>query len=103
MKYVLTWRERPGGSYADYEGAQKRVLTVFQKWEMPKALNFQQFLVRIGEFGGYAVIDTDDPSQIHRMTTVFAAFEFRLEPVLEIADAVAAESAAIHWRDSLRM
>ena len=29
VKYVLTWWERPGGSYADYEAAQQRVLGVF--------------------------------------------------------------------------
>ncbi len=29
MKYVLTWWERSGGSHADYESAQKRVLHVF--------------------------------------------------------------------------
>jgi Protein of unknown function (DUF3303) len=102
MKYVLTWWERPGGSYADYESAQKRVLSVFQKWEMPASLRFQQFLVRIGEFGGYAVIETDKPEEIHRLTTAFAVFRFRVEPVLEVADAVATEAAAIGWRDSLR-
>ncbi len=102
MKYVLTWWERPGGSYADYESAQKRVLSVFQKWEMPASLRFQQFLVRIGEFGGYAVIETDKPEEIHRLTSVFAVFRFRVEPVLEVADAVATEAAAIGWRDSLR-
>jgi muconolactone delta-isomerase len=102
MKYVLTWWERPGGSYADYESAQKRVLSVFQKWEMPASLKFQQFLVRIGEFGGYAVIETDKPEEIHRLTSAFAVFRFRVEPVLEVADAVATEAAAIGWRDSLR-
>lgn len=35
VKYVLTWRERPGGSAKDYEEAQQRVLSVFSKWEMP--------------------------------------------------------------------
>lgn len=102
MKYVLTWWERPGGSYADYEGAQKRVLSIFQKWEMPASLHFEQFLVRIGEFGGYAVIATDQPADIHRLTSAFAVFQFRLEPVLEVADAVATEAAAIHWRDSIK-
>lgn len=102
MKYVMTWWERPGGSYADYEAAQKRVLTVFQKWEMPSALKFEQFLVRIGEFGGYAVIDTDQPAELHRLTTAFAVFRFRIEPVLDVGDAVAVEAAAIGWRDSQR-
>ncbi len=29
MKYVVTWRERPTGSVAEYEAAQKRVLEIF--------------------------------------------------------------------------
>jgi hypothetical protein len=101
MKYVMTWWERPGGSYADYESAQKRVLGVFQKWEMPGSLNIQQFLVRVGEFGGYAVIETDKPADLHRLSTVFAVFKFRFEPVLDVGEAVATEAAAIAWRDGL--
>ena len=100
MKYMLTWWERPGGSHADYEAAQKRVLSVFEKWQMPESLHFHQFLVRIGEFGGYAVIETDKPSDVHKVTTIFAAFQFRLEPVLDVMDAVAVESEAIAWRDA---
>ncbi len=100
MKYVLTWWVRPGGSYADYEAAQKRVLGVFQKWEMPASLNIHQFLVRIGEFGGYAVVETTQPADIHRLTSVFAVFQFRLEPVLDVMEAVAVE-AAVAWRDGL--
>ena len=101
MKYVLTWWERPGGSHTDYEMAQKRVLEVFQKWEMPKSLTFHQFLVRVGEFGGYAVLETDDVTEIHKLTTAFAVFRFRLEPVLDVMDAVTVEVEAIGWRDSV--
>jgi uncharacterized protein DUF3303 len=100
VKYVLTWWERPGGSHADYEAAQKRVLTVFQKWQMPASLKFHEFLVRVGEFGGYAVLETDTLADIHRLTTTFAVFQFRLEPVLDVMDAVAAESQAIAWRET---
>jgi hypothetical protein len=100
MKYVMTWWERPGGSYRDYEAAQKRVLEVFQKWPMPDSLTFHQFLVRVGEFGGYAVIETDKPEDLHRLSTAFAVFQFRFEPVLDVMDAVAAEADAIGWRDA---
>ena len=101
MKYVLTWWERPTGSFGDYEAAQKRVLGVFQKWEMPKSLNIQQFLVRVGEYGGYAVIETDNVQDIHKLTSTFAIFQFRLEPVLDVMDAIAVEAAAIAWRESV--
>lgn len=102
MKYMLTWRERPAASAADYEAAQKRVLEVFQQWEMPESLTFHQFLVRIGEFGGYAVIETDKPEDIHKLTTTFAVFEFNLEQVLDVMDAVSIEVEAIQWRDSVK-
>lgn len=101
MKYVVTWWERPAGSHADYEAAQKRVLGVFQRWEMPASLVFHQFLVRVGEYGGYAVVETDQPADIHRLSSTFAVFQFRVEPVLDVMDAVAVEAAAIAWRDSL--
>lgn len=100
MKYVLTWWERPGGSYADYEAAQKRVLNVFQNWEMPESLDIHQFVVRVGEFGGYAVLETDNVADVQKLTTTFAVFQFRLEPVLDVMDAVAAESEGIAWRES---
>jgi hypothetical protein len=101
MKYVLTWWERPAGSPADYEAAQNRVLSIFQKWQMPASLQIHQFVVRVGEYGGYAVLETDNLPDVHRLTTVFAVFQFRLEPVIDVMDAVAAESAAIAWRDSI--
>jgi hypothetical protein len=100
MKYVLTWWERPGGSYADYEAAQKRVLDIFEKWEIPESLTFHQFLVRVGEFGGYAVLETDDLAEVEKAIATYAVFQFRLEPVLDVADAVAAQAEGIAWRES---
>ena len=100
MKYVLTWWERPGGSYADYEAAQKRVLNVFQDWEMPESLNIHQFVVRVGEFGGYMVLETDNVADVQKLTTTFAVFQFRLEPVMDVMDAVAAEEEGIAWREA---
>jgi hypothetical protein len=100
MKYVLTWWERPGGSFADYEAAQKRVLNVFQNWEMPESLDIHQFVVRVGEFGGYAVLETDNVADVQKLTTTFAVFQFRLEPVMDVMDAVAAEEEGIAWREA---
>jgi len=101
VKYVITWWERPGGSYADYESAQQRVLKLFQEWEMPESLKIHEFLVRVGEFGGYVVLETDQLVDVHKLTTTFAVLKFRIEPVLDVMDAVAVESDAITWRDSV--
>jgi len=96
----MTWWERPGGSYADHEAAQKRVLDVFQNWEMPESLNIHQFVVRVGEFGGYAVVETVDLADVEKLTTTFAVFRFRLEPVMDVMDAVAAQAEGIAWREA---
>jgi|SRR5688500_1706142 hypothetical protein len=98
MKYVLTWHERPAASAADYEAAQERVLAVFQNWKMPESLTIHQFVVRVGEYGGCMVLETDKPGDIHFLTSTFAVFQFKLEPVMDVMDAVAVEVQAIDWR-----
>jgi hypothetical protein len=35
MKYMISWFERPQGSAAEYEAAQKRILEVFGQWKAP--------------------------------------------------------------------
>ena len=39
-------------------------------------------------------------SAIHQLTSTFAVFRFRVEPVVDVMDAVAAELEAMKWRDS---
>lgn len=98
MKYVIGWRERPAGSARDYEAAQERLLDIFKDWKMPASFAVQQFVVRVGEFGGYMVVETDKPTDMHYAASVFAAFEFKVEPVIDVMDAVAAEVQAIEYR-----
>jgi hypothetical protein len=98
MKYALTWYERPTASAKEYEAAQERVLAVFQNWKMPESLTIHQFVVRVGEFGGYIILETDKPSDIQFLTTTFAVFRFKLEAVMDVMDAVGAEVQAITWR-----
>jgi hypothetical protein len=83
-------------------GYQKYVLRwVFRQWETPKGITFHQFVVRVGDWGGYAVIEAENLSDIHLLTTAMAAFTFRLEPVVDTMDAVAVELQAMAWRDEL--
>ncbi|MDQ1436221.1 MAG: hypothetical protein QOF59_3037, partial [Actinomycetota bacterium] len=60
-----------------------------------------QFVVRIGDWGGYAVVETDNIAEIHVLTTALAAFSFRVEPVIDVMDAVAIELQAMAWRDAV--
>lgn len=100
MKYMMSWRERSFGSAREYEAAQEHILQMMQHWTAPDSITFHQFLVRLGEYGGYAVVETDDLSALHQMTSTFALFAFTIEPVIEIGEALAAEGAAVAFRQS---
>jgi len=101
MKYVMRWSERSYGSSAAYEEAQEHILGMMQHWQPPADVTIHQFLVRVGTYGGYAVLETDNPAALHQLTSTFAIFEFSIEPVLDIGDALGAEGAAIAWRKSI--
>ena len=100
-KYVLRWEERPGAGPAEYEAAQTRILDVFRKWDTPAGVTFHQFVVRVGDWGGYAVLEADNLADIHLISTALAAFTFRLEPVIDVMDAVAVELQAMEWREKV--
>ncbi len=102
MKYMITWLERPQGSATEYENAQRRILDVFRKWEAPANFKIEQFLVRVGDWGGYMLADCDDPATVHKFCSTFPAFEFQARPVIPVEDAVRVELEAISWRDGLR-
>jgi hypothetical protein len=99
MKYVVSWRERPAASSRDYEAAHERCLEIFSdKWKFPESVKILQFVVRVGDYGGYIVMETDTPTDIHYFTSVFALFEFKVETVVDVMEAVAAEKKAIEYR-----
>src|SRR3954453_13784399 len=99
QKYVLRWEERPGAGPSEYEAAQSRILDVFRKWDTPKGLTFHQFVERVGDWGGNAVIETDTPPEVPVLTPAHAAFTFRLEPVIDVMEAVAIELESMAWRE----
>jgi hypothetical protein len=98
MKYVISWRERPAASFRDYEAAHERVLTIFKDWKMPASFAVRQFVVRVGDYGGYMIVETDKPADVHYFTSAFAVLEFKVEPVVDVMDAVAVEVQAIEYR-----
>ena len=68
---------------------------------MGDAGELDQFVTRVGEWGGYLVVETDQPGDIQKLSTAYATFRVRVEPVMDVADAVAVEMEAMSWRDSL--
>lgn len=67
---------------------------------MPETLKINQFLVRLGEWGGLMLIATDDAAALQKMTFVFPAFAFSVAPMLPVGEAVQVEIEAIACRDS---
>ncbi len=105
MKYMLSWFERPQGSPIEYENAQKRILEVFSQMAERKATaNFkiEMFVIRVGDWGGYMLVDCEDPLTVHKFCSTLPAFEFQARPVIPVEDAVRVELEAIAFRDGLK-
>ena len=83
---------------SSHPGSCVAVLGIFKDWKMPASFAIHQFVVRVGEYGGYMIIETDKPTDIHYLTSIFAVFEFKVEPVVDVMDAVAVELKAIEYR-----
>jgi hypothetical protein len=73
-------------------------LRIFKDWQMPASFKIHQFVVRVGEYGGYMILETDKPIDMHYVASVFAVFEFKVEPVVDVMDAVTVEVQAIEYR-----
>ena len=70
MKYMISWFERPQGSPMEYENAQKRILEVFTQWKAPDNFKIELFVVRVGDWGGYMLVDCDDPLTVHKFCSM---------------------------------
>jgi hypothetical protein len=101
MKYMITWNERPQGSPAEYENAQTRILEVFRQWKAPPNFRIEMFVVRVGDWGGYMLLECDDPLAVHKFCSTLPSFEFQARPVIPVEDAVRVELEAMAWREGL--
>ena len=102
MKYMITWNERSQGSPMEYENAQKRILEVFTQWKAPDNFKIEMFVIRVGDWGGYMLLDCDDPLAVHKFCSMLPAFVFEARPVVPVMDAVRVELEAIAFRDGLK-
>jgi hypothetical protein len=60
------------------------------------------FVIRVGDWGGYMMLDCDDPLEIHKFCSMLPAFEFEARPVIPVEDAVRVELEVMAWRDGLK-
>ena len=100
MKYVLTWRNRPGGSAEENLASTRRSLEVFAKWSPSTTIH--QFVARVDGVGGFAVGETDDPAALARDCAVFTPFlDLEVYPVLDVAQGVEALSSGVEFNRSV--
>jgi len=102
MKYMISWCERPQGSPMEYENAQRRILDVFGQWKPPANFKIESFVIRVGDWGGYMLMECDDPLAVHKFCSMLPAFEFQARPVVPVEDAVRVELEVMAWRDGLK-
>ena len=102
MKYMICWNERPQGSPMEYENAQQRILDVFRQWKAPANFNIEFFVVRVGDWGGYMLVECDDPLTVHKFCSTLPAFTMEARPVVPVMDAVRVELEAMAWRAGLK-
>ena len=60
------------------------------------------FVIRVGDRGGYMMLDCDDPTAVHKFCSMLPAFVFEARPVIPIEDAVRVELESIAFRDALK-
>lgn len=101
MKYVMSWKKKRHGTTAEFEAGQRRVLEMMRAWRRPENVMIREFVVKVGEPGGFVVFEAEDLSAVHEETAAFSMLNFHIDPVIDIEDALAALGAAIEWRDSV--
>jgi len=99
MKYAMTWTNRLGGSGKDNEEASRRGVELFSKWEPPADTTFHQFVARCDAEGGFAIVETDNPSGLLAETMKFAPFNvFHIYPVVDMDEWASAAQGGIDFR-----
>jgi Protein of unknown function (DUF3303) len=101
MKYVITWKQRHGGSAAENEASAAQTLEAYSKWTPSSDTTIHQFVFRADGQGGFAVVETDDVASLARTIYKFAPYaEYELHPVLDMGEAAGLAAEAVEWHKS---
>src|ERR1700686_2201444 len=60
------------------------------------------FVIRVGDWGGYMLMECDDPLEVHKFCSMLPAFTFQARPVVPVADGVGVELEERAYRDGLK-
>jgi hypothetical protein len=102
MLFVVTWKNRSGGSAKKNDESAARVLEVFAKWTPPSDLTFHQFLGRLDGTGGFAVVETANPDALADAAAKFGTYlEFDIIPVNVISETTRLLAEGVEFRKSI--
>jgi hypothetical protein len=96
MKFVLSYRVAGGGSVEERVAGGEAAQKLLADWAPSDAATIHQWVQRCDGTGGYAVLDTDNQSELFRDLAVWSPWlDFEVVPVLDIADATALTQEAL--------
>lgn len=101
MLYVMTWKKKRHGTSAEYEAGRTKVIELVRAWRQPDCVQIHQFVLKVGEPGGYVVFEADDLSNVAWETAAFAGLNVHIEPVINLDDALAGDGRVVEWRDAV--
>jgi hypothetical protein len=103
MKYVIAWTYRLNGSAAENDQSLRRGLVLFSKWTTPSSTTYHQFVGRADGGGGFAVIETDNPSDLTDATGKFGhLLDYQIYPVVDIDQSAQSMEEGAEFRDSIK-
>jgi Protein of unknown function (DUF3303) len=83
------------------EEGERRVHTLFRKWQPPADAKFQGFYSFVDGRGGVAIMEADSASPLMRMTAPWTSWlRFTVTPIIPIAEASAIDDEALAFRDA---
>lgn len=98
MKYVAMWETKRSATEEELARSQK----VFSKWTPDAGVEYQQFLGRVDGGGGFAIVESDDPTAMAKDMAVFHPYlAFTLYPVIDMPEMVAIGGEATAFRQSI--
>jgi len=74
----------------------------FTQWKAPDNFKIEMFVIRVGDWGGYMLLDCDEPLAVPQVLLDAAGLVFEARPVVPVMDAVRVELEAIAFRTGLR-
>jgi len=99
MLFVTTYTPR---STVASEANEKRVLQLFTQWKPPAGQEIKGWWVTPSGMGVQIAEAKSAETIMEGIAPWGAYFEFNVQPVVEVGQAVAHLSKAIAWRDSIK-